>query len=463
MYLFFTILFIITKSPFESTLLQNYSKSDFFIAERLSQIMMNIFYLRFFLKFLNIDMLIPRFFNFMRESTGVISILSIFLFLFCAFFRFPRLFENYFLFVFYPVFICIAGAIIFKTLFLKGKLKHFILIGFFAFLAFSAYTLYLSYDLSNFNSTIHPFDSFLMGVLLENIAFATGLGYKIKLLNNQKIEAQHRIISHQSKDKEIRKKYQQEIEEKLKRQEKELYAVHSKAKKEELQKVSALFKEKLMQLQLDGLRNQMDPHFVFNALNSIKAYLVINDRKQAIHFLNKFSKLIRKTLEVLREDQVSLKDELEIIDLYISVENLRFDSTIQYSLQVENELDLAKILIPPLILQPFVENALIHGLLPSDGPRNLNIIIYTKEEDIYLEIQDNGIGRKKTEPSETPLNVRKSFGLKIIQERLSFYNLKHQTLITYNIFDLFENDLPNGTKVVFKISKTQLSTVPLLN
>src|SRR5690606_7583758 len=151
-------------------------------------------------------------------------------------------------------------------------------------------------------------------------------------------------------------------------------------------------------------------------LNSIKAYLVINDRKQAIHFLNKFSKLIRKTLEVLREDQVSLKDELEIIDLYISVENLRFDSTIQYSLQVENELDLAKILIPPLILQPFVENALIHGLLPSDGPRNLNIIIYTKEEDIYLEIQDNGIGRKKTEPSETPLNVRKSFGLKIIQE-----------------------------------------------
>lgn len=452
LYLLFSILYILTKSPFESVLIQQYAQSHLFILDHLLLITINIFYLKFFISFLHYKTLLIRSFQWVNEISTIVLLLSLLLFGISAVIKHPGMFEDYFLFVFYPVLILGVGFTILKTLFIKGKLKFFILTGFFGFMIMSAIALILSYDLNFYEPNFRPLDSYYLGVIFENVCFACGLAYKIKLLNQQKIDAQHRIISHQNRETQNQKRLQQKIEEKLASREKELHKLHSKAEKEKLQRVSVLFREKMMQLQLEALRNQMDPHFVFNALNSIKAYLVVNDRKNAIHFLNKFSKLIRKALESLREDQISLKDELEIIDLYVSVENLRFESTIDFTMEIDPDVDTHALHIPPLFIQPFVENALIHGLLPSDNERKLSLKVYQRAATTYIDIQDNGIGRKNK--GDMPQShTRKSLGLKIIQERLNFYNLRHRTTLSYHIQDLLHTEQASGTRVVISITK----------
>ncbi|MGS0525604.1 sensor histidine kinase [Zobellia nedashkovskayae] len=124
-------------------------------------------------------------------------------------------------------------------------------------------------------------------------------------------------------------------------------------------------KKKVLTLEQSMLRSQMNPHFLFNSLNSIKLYIINNEQKNAVHYLNKFSKLVRKILESSSMREIPLAEELETVDLYMNIENIRFSNEIDFKIRVDKNIDTHTVKIPSLILQPFLENAIWHGLSPK--------------------------------------------------------------------------------------------------
>ncbi|MAD97411.1 MAG: sensor histidine kinase [Flavobacteriaceae bacterium] len=127
--------------------------------------------------------------------------------------------------------------------------------------------------------------------------------------------------------------------------------------------------KRILTLEQDVLRAQMNPHFIFNTLNSIKHYIINNEQKNAVHYLNKFSKLVRKILEYSSVKEISLKEELETMNLYMNIENIRFSNEIKFNLNTDESLNLMQVKVPPLVLQPFLENAIWHGLSSKKGEK----------------------------------------------------------------------------------------------
>ncbi len=212
--------------------------------------------------------------------------------------------------------------------------------------------------------------------------------------------------------------------------------------------------KKILTLEQDVLRSQMNPHFIFNALNSIKHYIVNNEQKNAVHYLNKFSKLIRKILESSTVKEVSLKEELNIIDLYMNIENIRFSNQINYTIKVEDDLDISTIKVPPLVLQPFLENALWHGLSSKKGDKTIQLSVFKlSKEYIQIDIEDNGIGRTASAKIKSNKVIhKKSIGIELTKERLNNFikDFKNPFSLIFN--DLVdENKNPLGTKVALRI------------
>jgi len=209
----------------------------------------------------------------------------------------------------------------------------------------------------------------------------------------------------------------------------------------------------ILTLEQDMLRNQMNPHFIFNSLNSIKLYIINNEKENAVYYLTKFSKFIRKILMASTEKQISLAEELETMQLYINIENIRFSNKINYSTIINPMVDINALKVPSLVLQPFLENALWHGL--SSKKDNKKITIYVdqpKKDHISISISDNGIGRKASrEIKEKKVLKRKSVGIEITKQRLENFSKRYTQSYTLKIQDLYENDSPSGTKVTLTI------------
>ncbi|WP_298422026.1 tetratricopeptide repeat protein [uncultured Kordia sp.] len=212
--------------------------------------------------------------------------------------------------------------------------------------------------------------------------------------------------------------------------------------------------KKILTLEQDMLRSQMNPHFVFNSLNSIKQYIIANEQKNAVHYLNKFAKLIRKILDASRVKVVSLGDELETMDLYMSIENIRFSNGINFEIMVDNNINLDQIKIPSLVLQPFLENALWHGLSSKKGDKNIKLSVEsTKKDFITISITDNGIGREAAQKIANDKFVkRKSIGIALTKSRLSNFVKDFKNNFSVYFVDLKdENENPSGTEVVLSI------------
>lgn len=205
-------------------------------------------------------------------------------------------------------------------------------------------------------------------------------------------------------------------------------------------------------LKLTALKSQIKPHFIFNALNSIKLYINKNDTNKASKYLDRFARLIRKILEVSSLDYISLEEELEIIQLYIDIENTRLTTPVHTNISIDSSINSTQIKVPSLILQPFVENAIWHGLATKEGDKQIDIYITATYNSIKIKIDDNGIGRKKRkELQEGKITQNKSLGIKLIQDRL--YNL-YGTPNTIEIIDLADNqNKPKGTTVNIKLNK----------
>lgn len=212
--------------------------------------------------------------------------------------------------------------------------------------------------------------------------------------------------------------------------------------------------KQILTLEQDMLRNQMNPHFIFNSLNSIKLYIINNEKENAVYYLNKFSKFIRKILIASTEKEISLEDELDTMQLYMNIENIRFSNEITFKITVERGINTANIRVPSLVLQPFLENALWHGLSSKKEDKQIFLNVYkTDNENITIAIIDNGIGRKASEKINfSKVLKRKSVGLTITRARLANFSKAYTTDYKIEIEDLYDHaNKPSGTKVIVTI------------
>ncbi len=213
-------------------------------------------------------------------------------------------------------------------------------------------------------------------------------------------------------------------------------------------------REQLALSQITALRTQMNPHFMFNILNAFQGLIYSNQKTKANEYLGVFSDLMRKTLDISDKREISIYEELEAIDLYISLEKARFaEDDFEYQLNTNDIEELKKHAIPSLILQPFIENAIKHGLLHKNGKKVLKLTI-SKENNQYwrFEIEDNGIGREQSYSLNKNLKKHNSFATKAIDSRISLINRLNKNQIQIEVIDLKNSDnTALGTRVILKI------------
>ncbi|MCC5927705.1 MAG: PAS domain S-box protein [Cyclobacteriaceae bacterium] len=208
--------------------------------------------------------------------------------------------------------------------------------------------------------------------------------------------------------------------------------------------------KKLAEYRLMALRSVMNPHFIFNCLNSIQFYIGKNEKRKAIDYLSLFSKLIRSVLNSSVDMYISLAQEIEILSYYIELELLRFDEQFDYSIDVEKGIDRDFTEVPSMLLQPYIENAIIHGLLNNE--RKGKLCIKIRQEGTYLvcTVEDNGVGRAFAR-KHTPENKKyRSLGMSVTEERLGIINQNDD--VSVEIIDLYHTDkTPAGTRVILKL------------
>ena len=214
-----------------------------------------------------------------------------------------------------------------------------------------------------------------------------------------------------------------------------LYALYLNQIRKEYRKRMTLkleFQSRLMELESQSLNSSMNRHFIFNALNSIQYYINKQDRKSANRYLTSFAKLIRKNLDSSQQNETTLSEELSRLELYLSLEQMRFQGKFTYAIHTDAEIDIETVKIPSMMLQPFLENSIWHGILPSDRPGKIDLNIHRETRDVTIEIRDNGIGyftsiSRKTNGSEGHI----SKGMEITQNRIELY--RKMTGLAYEI------------------------------
>ncbi|HET7000225.1 MAG TPA: histidine kinase, partial [Puia sp.] len=219
------------------------------------------------------------------------------------------------------------------------------------------------------------------------------------------------------------------------------------------EKQIAEIKQKASELEMQALRAQMNPHFIFNSLNSINRFILQNNKAEASQYLIKFSKLVRMILQNSQASLISLESELESLGLYLEMEALRFNYHFDYKISVPKDLDIEMLKVPPLIIQPYVENAIWHGLMHKEDKGQLDIEVWQEGDWIYLKVTDNGIGRRKASELESKSATKhKSMGLRITASRIAMMQQPNGDESPVKVNDLVESDgTAAGTEVVIRI------------
>jgi ligand-binding sensor domain-containing protein len=232
-----------------------------------------------------------------------------------------------------------------------------------------------------------------------------------------------------------------------------VYTYFKRREKELLQEQEKVaIEKKLMELELKALRSQMNPHFIFNILNSIQHFMLKNNFKETNHYLTQFAKLIRKVLSVSEKKYITIGEELEMLKLYMNLEQMRFENGFDYEIFVGNEVDEDYDEIPSMLIQPYVENAIWHGLMNKKERGKIKIEIELKEDVLFCVIEDNGVGLKEAEKikSKRKKVKHKSVGMRITKDRLSLINEFDGVNVTIN--DLSDNSTTQtGTRVRIRI------------
>lgn len=213
----------------------------------------------------------------------------------------------------------------------------------------------------------------------------------------------------------------------------------------------AIIGAKVAELERSALRAQMNPHFIFNSLNSIQSYIANNENDMATRFLAKFARLIRTTLSHSRANKITLQDEVDAISLYMDLEKMRFKEKFDFELTMDEDVDTQDIDVPPLLIQPYLENAIIHGMAQTRSQGKINLYYIQKGKYLYATVTDNGIGIEQSKKMKKKDSLHKSVGMTITQKRLEMLDEgnRDKKVVIEEIKDRKGEVL--GTKVEVKI------------
>jgi hypothetical protein len=211
--------------------------------------------------------------------------------------------------------------------------------------------------------------------------------------------------------------------------------------------------KELLEMEMMALRAQMNPHFMFNSLNSINQFIMTNEPRVASKYLSKFAQLMRSILNNSKEQEVTLEDELKMISLYMEMEALRFKQKFEQTISIDPSLNASIILIQPMIIQPYIENAIWHGIMSLDKPGKIDLNIYRKEDRLMCEIEDNGVGRVAAAiKNKKSLIKKKSMGMQITSKRMELAEAVNQIKSSLEIIDKKDEDgNAVGTKVILSL------------
>jgi ligand-binding sensor domain-containing protein len=215
------------------------------------------------------------------------------------------------------------------------------------------------------------------------------------------------------------------------------------------EKIKSDFAKKIAEVEMQSLRAQMNPHFIFNSLNSINTFILKNKTEAASDYLNKFARLIRAVLSNVKQKLVTLEDELDALRIYLELEQLRFNYKFDFLISIDRFMDTNRVFVPPLLLQPYVENAVWHGLMYKETKGKIEITARKNGNNIQFIIQDNGVGRKKAAEYKSAFEPNnKSFGMSITADRIAIIKKMYGSDAKISITDLYDsNQNAAGTKV----------------
>ncbi len=334
---------------------------------------------------------------------------------------------------------------------LKTVLKYYIIVGSLLVIFSSVITDAMSFYSGQERLELSMYYGvFFISIIAEIALFSLGLGHKHKKVIEENRRSQDKIISQFKENERLKETVQQKLEENLRLKSEE-------AEQERFEKLKANYEKELAEMKVTALKSQMNPHFIFNSLNSIKLYIIDNDKDNAVYYLNKFSKLIRKILSSTRVKTISLAEELEIMRLYVSIENIRFQDDINFDIIVPPELNTDTVQLPSMILQPFIENAIWHGLPSKKGKKWIRLSFASDEDCLHISIEDNGIGRKRAnELKQQKVHRNKSVGINLIKERLKNFSRDNSKAYSLKILDQYDDKGdPAGTKIVLEVPLIQ--------
>lgn len=238
-----------------------------------------------------------------------------------------------------------------------------------------------------------------------------------------------------------------------------LFLRQSSARKRAIEKAESI--HKMAELEMQSLRSQLNPHFMFNSLNSIQELILMEENDKSHSYLSRFGKLLRMLLENAEKPFIPVNKEISFLELYLALENLRIPD-LQYSISIDPKLNIEKTVIPNMILQPYIENAIWHGLSHKEKDKQLQIRIYRENETINYEIEDNGVGRKKAEELKSLFRKQhQSKGMELLSKRFKLLNEQYNSDIHTTVADIRKNNEISGTlvtiKVPVKLSEPQLN------
>jgi LytS/YehU family sensor histidine kinase len=229
-----------------------------------------------------------------------------------------------------------------------------------------------------------------------------------------------------------------------------LYLWLQRGKRKALQEVN--LKKEFAEIKLNALQSQLNSHFIYNSLNAIQNFILNKDEITASEYMSKFAKLIRLFLESSRSKQAPLQKEIELITIYTSLEKLRFDDKFDIAISTE-KINNMQAPFPTNLIQPFIENAILHGLLHKLTKGFLNISFFETDQEVCCTIEDNGVGREQSEEINKH-RKRKSFGMDIIQDKMANIEHLHEKKISIEIVDKTPpTHLTTGTIVNIRYKK----------
>jgi len=366
--------------------------------------------------------------------------------------------KKYQFWIILPMHLYTLLALIRAFIVIKSNLRYYVLfanIFLFGFAMIGFYVAKLNHLPEDINSHnlfgFYTFNATQFGTFLEMICFSLGLGYKFSLIEKEKNVVKEKYIKQLIENETVTKQLNEELTNLVTERTKEIEIKSELFRKEQEAKIKSEFNEKLIKSELTSLRARINPHFIFNSLNSIKSFIISNDVKKSVSYFSKFAKLLRYSLNNSSTDFVNLIDEIIFLKDYVALERLRITNQFEFAVEYDTDLDVDKIQIPPLIIQPFIENAIRHGLSLKKDNGLLQLQIISVNNFLEIHIIDNGIGRK----ASSLINKGKTYtskGISITTERLEIFSKIYKLEKSFEIIDLLDhNNIATGTKVIIKL------------